>query len=333
LKAKIINVLKVVIPLGIGCYVAWYQFQKLSDEQFDSILASFRSANYLWVGLSIVLGYLSHWSRAYRWKYLLQPMGINTRFINNLFSVFIGYVANIILPRLGEVWRCVMVARYERVPFEKLFGSVVAERIADVTVVSGIMALTVALQFALLRDKLEALFGDRLAPDALLGTVVKLAVLGFVVLLVGFVVWRMLMRSTHPIFVKLRSIVVGLTEGVTSILRMKQKWSFVAHTLFIWAMYLGMFYLPFLALPETSNVPLGGVLAAFVMGSFSIALVQGGIGVYPIAVSQTLGLYGVPYESGLALGWIIWTAQTGMVVLFGVGSLILMPLVNTKAED
>lgn len=321
-----------VIPLGIGCYVAWYQFQKLSDEQFDSILTSFRSANYLWVGLSIGLGYLSHWSRAYRWKYLLQPMGITTRFINNLFSVFIGYVANIILPRLGEVWRCVMVARYERVPFEKLFGSVVAERIADVTVVSGIMALTVVLQFALLRDKLEALFGDRLAPDALLGTVVKLAMLAIIFLLVSFVVWRMLMRSTHPIFVKLRSIVVGLTEGVTSILRMQQKWRFVAHTLFIWAMYLGMFYLPFLALPETSNVPLGGVLAAFVMGSFSIALVQGGIGVYPIAVAQTLGLYGVPYESGLALGWIIWTAQTAMVVLFGVGSLILMPLVNAKAE-
>lgn len=319
--------------MGIGVYVGWYQFSKLDSQQLESIMSSFRSANYWWVLFSLVLGFLSHWSRAYRWRYLLQPLGISTRFINSLFSVFSGYVANIILPRFGEVWRCVLVARYEKVSFEKLFGSVVAERIADVIVVSGVMALTVALQFALLGDKIDELVGDKFTSDSIAGMAVKLGFVAIIGLVVAFYGWRLMKRSAHPLFVKIRGVISGLAEGVTSILRMERKWSFVIHTLFIWVMYLAMFYLPFLALPETANVPLGGVLAAFVMGSLSIALVQGGIGVYPIAVAQTLGLYGVPYESGLALGWIVWSAQTGMIVFFGVGSLVLMPLVNAKSGD
>lgn len=333
MKAKFTDVLKVIIPLGIGVYVGWYQFSKLDSQQLESIMSSFRSANYWWVLFSLVLGILSHWSRAYRWRYLLQPLGISTRFINSLFSVFSGYVANIILPRFGEVWRCVLVARYEKVSFEKLFGSVVAERIADVIVVSGVMALTVALQFALLGDKIDELVGDKFTADSIAGMVVKLGFVAIIGLVVAFYGWRLMKRSGHPLFVKIRGVISGLAEGVTSILRMERKWSFVVHTLFIWVMYLAMFYLPFLALPETASVPLGGVLAAFVMGSLSIALVQGGIGVYPIAVAQTLGLYGVPYESGLALGWIVWSAQTGMIVFFGVGSLVLMPLVNAKTGD
>lgn len=330
MKGRVADILKVVIPLGIGVYVAWYQFDKLNDEQLAAIMSSFRSADYVWVGLSIVLGILSHWSRAYRWRYLLAPMNITVRFVNSFLAVLIGYVANIILPRFGEVWRCVLVSRFEKQPFEKLFGSVVAERIADVIVVSGVMAVTVALQLALLGDRLKELMGDRLDPEALPALVLKLATVAVLGLLAALVFWRLLKRSTFPLFVKLRGLIAGLSEGVTSILRMERKWSFVAHTLFIWSMYLGMFWLPFLSLPETAHVPLGGMLASFVMGSLSIALVQGGIGVYPIAVAETLRLYDVPYESGLALGWIIWSAQTGMIVIFGIGSMVVMPLINRK---
>ena len=111
---------------------------------------------------------------------------------------------------------------------------------------------------------------------------------------------------------------------------MKKKWAFLAHTLFIWAMYLAMYYVPFFALEETSVASLPSVLASFVMASFSIVLVQGGIGVYPVAVAQTLTLYGIGYESGFAMGWIIWVAQTAMVVIFGVLSLVLMPVLNTR---
>lgn len=333
LKTRAADILKVIIPLGIGGFVAWYQFDKLTDEQVDSILASFRNAQYLWVALSIVLGAASHWSRAYRWKYLLQPMGIGIRFVNAFLSVLIGYVANIILPRFGEIWRCVLVARYEKVSFERLFGTVVAERIADVVVVSCVMAVTVTLQFPLLKGKLDELMGDNISEEHLTGMAGEAILLALTAALFIYTMWRMLKKSSFHLFVKLRQIVAGLMEGVTSILRMDQKVSFIAHTLFIWTMYLGMFYLPFLSLPETSDVPLGGVLAAFVMGSLSIALVQGGIGVYPLAVAETLRLYDVPFESGLALGWIIWSAQTGMLVFFGIASMVVLPLINSSTTS
>jgi hypothetical protein len=111
---------------------------------------------------------------------------------------------------------------------------------------------------------------------------------------------------------------------------MEKKWAFLAHTAFIWVLYLAMFYVPFLALPETSGASISAVLASFVMASFSIVLVQGGIGVYPVAVAQTLMLYGIDYEGGFAMGWIIWVAQTIMIVTFGVASLVLMPLLNER---
>lgn len=320
-----------VIPLLIGVYVIWYQFTKLSEDQISQIKTSFASANYFWVILSVLFGILSHLSRAYRWNFALEPLGYKNRFINNLFGVMIGYVANIILPRFGEVWRCVMVSRYEKAPFEKLFGTVVAERVADMLVLLVIVATVFILQLARLKNAMGELLAEFLEKNSMSELVLKLGLLGVVALVAFLIGWRVLMRSQNKIASKLRGLIRGLIEGVTSILKMKKKWAFLAHTIFIWAMYLAMYYMPFLALPETSSAPISAVLASFVMASFSIVLVQGGIGVYPIAVAQTLVLYGIGYEAGFAMGWIIWVAQTAMVIMFGVVSMILMPIINERS--
>lgn len=331
MKGKLISVLKVIIPLGIGVFVVWYQFKQLTSEQLSQIKESFASANYFWVVLSVFFGFLSHVSRAWRWNYALEPLGYKNKFINNFFGVMIGYVTNIVLPRFGEVWRCVMVARYEKAPFEKLFGTVVAERVADLIVLLIIVATVLVLQIARLKDRLNELLTDFLSKNSVELLVIKgglAVIIGFAVTFIG---WRLLKKSNHPVIAKIRELIAGLIDGVLSVLKMKRKWAFLAHTAFIWIMYLAMFYVPFLALPETSTAEIGAVLASFVMASFSIVLVQGGIGVYPVAVAQTLVLYSIPYEAGFAMGWIIWVAQTVMIVSYGVGSLILMPLVNPSS--
>lgn len=330
MKEKLISILKVIIPLGIGIYVVWYQFNQLSDQQLAHIKQSFAKADYFWVGISVSFGVLSHVSRAYRWKYTLQPLGYKTRFINNFFGVMIGYVANIILPRLGEVWRCIMVSRYEKASFEKLFGTVVAERVVDTLILLLIIASVTVLQLARLKDTLSGLIDDFLATNTIGELVAKLAIVVLVVGLGALIGWRVITRSQNKFVSKIRGLIMGLIEGFLSIAKMKNKWAFLAHSCFIWIMYIAMFYVPFLALPETSSAPMSAVLASFVMASFSIVLVQGGIGVYPIAVAQTLTLYGIQYEAGFAMGWIIWVAQTIMIVGFGVVSLILMPIVNAK---
>lgn len=245
----------------------------------------------------------------------------------------IGYVANIILPRLGEVWRCVMLTRYEKVTFEKTFGTVVAERVADMVILAFIVFTVVIMQLAMLKESLEQLLAGSLEAQSIGQLAFKGALILIVIALAGFALWRFIRHSTNAVFVKIRGLLTGLLDGILSIVRMDKKWAFLAHTAFIWALYVGMFYVPFLALPETSAAPMGAVLASFVMASFSIVLVQGGIGVYPIAVAQTLALYGVFYEAGFAMGWIIWVAQTMMIVGFGVASLVLMPLTNKSLKS
>ena len=321
------------MPLGIGVYVIWYQFNQLSDDQLNQIKDSFSNANYFWVFLSVAFGLLSHVSRAYRWKYTLEPLGYKTRFLNNFFGVMIGYVANIILPRFGEVWRCVMVGRYEKLPFQKLFGTVVAERVADMLVLLLIVGTVIVMQLSNLKEAISGLLEGFLSKNSLTELAIKGSVAGFLIIVGALIGWRILTRSQNPVVVKLRGIVQGLIDGVLSILRMKRKWAFIGHTTFIWIMYLAMYYVPFLALVETSSAPLSAVLASFVMASFSIVLVQGGIGVYPVAVAQTLVLYGLNYEAGFAMGWIIWVAQTAMIIIFGVASLILMPLYNVGSTE
>jgi uncharacterized membrane protein YbhN (UPF0104 family) len=335
LKEKLISVLKVVVPLAIGIYVIWYQFNQLSDQQLSQIKDSFASANYFWVVLSVFFGISSHVSRAWRWNYPLEPLGYRNRFVNNFFGVMIGYVTNIVLPRFGEVWRCVTVARYEKASFEKLFGTVVAERVADLIVLLMIVTGVVIMQITRLKDSLNELLGTFLENNSLEQLLLKAGILAAVGIVGAAIGWRLLKKSKNAVFVKIRGLITGLVDGVLSIVRMKRKWAFLGHTAFIWLMYLAMYYAPFLALPETSTAGVGAVLASFVMASFSIVLVQGGIGIYPIAVATTLALpgYDIPYEAGFAMGWIIWVAQTIMIVVFGILSLVLMPLLNEEPSE
>jgi uncharacterized protein (TIRG00374 family) len=333
LKGHLLNILKVILPLGIGVFVIWYQFNQLGAEQVEQIGISFSNANYLWVVVSVFFGLLSHVSRAYRWKFTLEPLGYKTSFSNNFFSVMIGYVANIILPRLGEVWRCIMLSRYEKLSFEKVFGTVVAERVADMLVLLLIISVVVLMELSRLQSAISELVNDYLTQHSLSDLIIKIGIVGVVLLIGAVVAWRFVTQSDHAVMGKVRGLLKGLFDGVLSIVHMKRKWAFLGHTVFIWIMYLCMFYLPFFALTETSDASISAVLASFVMASFSIVLVQGGIGVYPVAVAQTLVIYGIGYEAGLAMGWIIWVAQTVMIVLFGVASLILMPVLHkTKPE-
>ncbi|MFC2175733.1 lysylphosphatidylglycerol synthase transmembrane domain-containing protein [Bacteroidota bacterium] len=331
MKNQLISILKVLIPLGIGVYVIWYQYNQLTPHQLTEIRNSFIQADYFWVILSVIFGILSHLSRAYRWKYAMEPLGYKTRFINNFFGVMIGYVANIVLPRFGEVWRCVMVSRYEKnTSFEKLFGTVVAERVTDLVILMIIVVSVVIMQLARLKESIMDLVDTFTQANSVTEILFKLAIAGVVSFGGGFIFWRLIQRSNNILFVKIRNLLRGLADGLTSILKMEHKLAFLLHTAFIWIMYLAMFYVAFFALPGTSETPISGVMASFVMASFSIVLVQGGIGVYPVAVAQTLLLYGVSYESGFAMGWILWVAQTLMIVSLGVFSLILMPLLNSS---
>ena len=326
---SILSFLKVALPLAFGAFLIWYVFKDLTQQEKEELYASFASANYFWIFLSISFGILSHMSRAIRWKYTIQPLGKTPGFWSSFFTVMIGYVANLALPRLGEVTRPGLLGKYEGLPFNKLFGTIVAERVADLVILGSIMAGIVFVEFDMLK---ELLFGYLEQGSGNISIEKILIIAGAAVIGLAALFFLMLSKSDNPIFRKIRELVRGIFEGLISIVKMENKGYFLMHTAFIWIMYIGMFWVCFFCLEETSSVPLAGVVASFVMGSLAIVFVQGGLGVFPLAIMNTLLLYGVSKSGALALGWILWTSQTLMVIVLGVASIPLLRFVNRNKK-
>jgi uncharacterized protein (TIRG00374 family) len=295
--------------------LVWYSLSKIS---MDVLIGYFKEANYSWIFLGLFFGILSHLSRAYRWKFMLEPLGFKPKFTNNVLAVLVGYLVNLALPRAGEVSRALVLTNYENVPFEKGFGTIVAERIADLIMMLCIVLITLFVQF----DFIYNLITKNFNPTKI---IIVLAILS-----IGFYVFSSFVKKAKSgILLKIKTFVSGLIEGVTSIFKMKNKWAFIFHTVFIWAMYVAMFWATIPAI-DGLNVPLGGILIGFIAGGFSIAATNGGIGLYPIAVAGALALFDIPTEPATAFGWIMWTAQTAMIIVFGGLAFVLLPIYNKK---
>jgi uncharacterized protein (TIRG00374 family) len=322
LKKKLINILKFGIPLALGVFLIWLSFSKLTDEDIKSIKYSFKNADYFWIWISIFIAILSHVSRAYRWRYTLEPLGYYPKFLNSFMAVMIGYLVNLGVPRMGEVSRAAALTKYENVPFNKGFGTIIAERVADMIFLLALIFIVVIIQLPILGNYLETTFENFNPKNMAIGLSV-LAIIGLLFL-------RFLQRSQIPFFIRIREFVQGIFEGIKAILNMEQSGKFIAHTFFIWFLYVLMFFVGMKAIPELNNVPFGGVISAFVIGGISIAVTNGGIGAYPYGIMQILLLYGVQAVYGLAFGWIIWTAQTIMVIVIGGLSFIFMPIYNKE---
>tara|TARA_B110000977_G_scaffold36425_1_gene48881 strand:+ start:550 stop:1500 length:951 start_codon:yes stop_codon:yes gene_type:complete len=313
LSLKTKKSLKIIIPLLFGGGLIWYLFTIIPPK---TLLEYFKNANYWWISLGLFFGILSHLSRAYRWKFMLEPMGYTPRFINSALAVLIGYFVNLAIPRAGEVSRASVMANYENIPFEKGFGTIVAERIADLIMMFLIIGVTLLIQF----DFILQLVKEKLDP-------VKIIIGLAVCLIGGFFFYKYVRKSTKGIGLKIKKFIKSLVEGVTSIFRMKNKWPFIFHTVFIWAMYVLMFWATIPAI-DGLQVPFGGILVGFIAGGFSIAATNGGIGLYPLAVAGAFTLFGVPEEPSTAFGSVMWAAQTAMVILFGGLSFLLLPICN-----
>ena len=148
-----------------------------------------------------------------------------------------------------------------------------------------------------------------------------------------YIVFQRLKKAEHPLAKKITSLVDGLSEGFFTIVHMEKKWAYLFHTFFIWAMYIAMFYMIKYSLPETQTLGFEALLIGFIVGAVTISATNGGIGIYPFSVSLVLISYGISKESSLAFGWIMWTAQTVMVIIFGSLSFFLLPLVNQKKSS
>lgn len=319
-KATRTKLLKTLLPLGIGVLFIYLSLSNTTAEDRATIYASIKNAHYGYIFISLIMGLLSHVSRAYRWNFMLHPLGYRPRLINNVLAIFITYIANLGVPRSGELFRATVMQTYEQIPFEKSFGTIIAERAVDLLM----LLLTIGLAFSLESDILYGLLEDKAIDPWKLA-----ASLCFGAALFYFFFQR-IKNADHPLAKKITSLFNGLSEGFLTIVRMEKKWAYLFHSVFIWVMYVAMFYMIKFSLPETQALGFEPLLIGFIVGAFAISATNGGIGIYPFSVSLVLISYGISKESSLAFGWIMWTAQTVMVIFFGSLSFLLLPLVNRK---
>lgn len=299
--------------------MVWYSLSKVS---FDELLVYFKKADYKWIFIGVFFGLLSHLSRAYRWRFMLEPLGYKIKLGNSIMAVFSAYLINFTIPRAGEVARASILSNYEQVPFEKGFGTIVSERIADVIVMLAIIAITLFLQFEFIYNFFISRFN-----------LSKIMIGGLVLLVMAILILVFIKRSNSLIALKVKAFLNGLIEGILSIFKMKKKWLFIFHTLFIWVMYVLMFYVTSFAVEELDSISMGAILIGFISASFSIAATNGGIGSYPLAIYAAFSIFGIAKEPSLAFGWIIWSSQTLLIIIIGGLSLIYLPIYNRQKNS
>lgn len=324
--------LKAILPLGVGVYLFWHFFSSMTIQAKKIFYQTLGEVDYGWIILSLILALASYISRAYRWKFALEPLGYNTKNLNRFHAVMIGYLVNLTLPRAGEASRALVLYRADGVPFAKGFGTIISERIVDMFFLVIITCSALFLGFDDF-EKIKLIIQANFISDES-GSTNYLLYMLIAAMSIGL--GLMLIRKVR---IKVGLIIQDLFSSTVSIVKTKNPRAYILHSLFIWVCFLVMFILPFYALESTKDLPISCMLLAFVAGSIGISLTNGGIGSFPLLVGIVVGYYlsGLPDERaiaiGNALGMLIWVSQTVLLVLIGLISWILVPKTPPSDEQ
>lgn len=330
MKKTIINILKIIVPLLLGLYIFWYFWSSFDQEQKDNFIQVFQEADYFWVFAALVIGFISHLSRAMRWKYALKPLGHQPSTFNSYNAIMVGYIANIVVPRMGEASRAGVLKATDNVPFDKGFGSIVAERVIDVICLGIITGTALIFNFDKVHELYLILKEPKQSAEAD-GGISMLMILG-VVAIVGLIGFFVLLKVKPQLKDKIKKFLMGLKDGFLSILKMKDRVPYIMHTLVIWVCYVGMFWVVFFATDFTKELPASAIMIGFVAGTIGFIITQGGIGTYPIMVGSVVTFYRTPellLTSGasgqdVGFGMLVWASQTILIVVLGLTSLALV---------
>jgi hypothetical protein len=335
LKKQLGNILKFIISLGIGVGLVFWSLKGITAEQKQMIFDSFKRANYFWLFLLMFFGLASNFFRAQRWRLLLKPLGYSPNYWNTFSAVMIMFFANLAFPRLGEVLRCSILAKYEKVPVEKSIGTMVLERVIDLVCILILGGLILLLEYQRYFQFFKDLFfGKKENVTSTEPQTFKYIMIALV--LVAIVAGSIFIVKKHG-FDKLIAIIkekfFGLWQGIISIKHLDKKWEFLFHTFAIWICYILMPYFGFKCLEETATLGWTAAMAAVFFGGFAMVATQGGIGAFQIVIEKILATYGIASIIGLSYGWISWSVQTISVIIAGILSLIFLAIYNRDAKE
>lgn len=306
--------IRIIIFFALGVGFIWWFISKLSSSELEQLFLSFTNANYFWFAVAVLINILSHYIRAIRWRQLLSPLGYKPKLTPVFLSVMCGYLANLAVPRLGEVARCGLLRTNQKIPFEKAAGTVIIERAVDTILFALILFFAFVFQFDLFKDYIYDNFRDKINFDSL-----KTFAIYFIIGFSLFVFLILLLRkkiSHTKIFIKIKDIILGLLQGMKSILKLENPLLFIFNSLLIWALWILGTYIIFLCLPETMLLSFKIAIIITVFGAIGPIITPGGIGIFPAIIAESLAIYGILKPIGYASGWLMWiVSQIGSLAL------------------
>ena len=331
MKKKLFTIFQYIVFLGLGIFLAWWSLKDLNREEKDQIRIALSHARYWLIIPVFAILFLSHLVRAVRWKLLINSLGYQPRTDNAFFAVMIGYLTNLAIPRLGEILKCTLLARYEKIPAEKLVGTIILERIIDAISLLIIFAITLAIQPGIYTDLINAFFHSPRDPQTkkIPGFLIAGIFIGIVVIVVFL--WMLIKKKTvNDVIALFRRIGKSVWQGVSAVQHLKKRGLFLFYTLVLWTCYFFSTYVGFFALQETQQYGMKETFAILSAGSVGIIITPGGIGAYALLIKKTMELYGLEEGIALAFGWILWLVQTFSVLLGGIFSFVAIPYFNKR---
>lgn len=318
--------------LGLGIFLVWWSVKDLTADDKSQIKDSLKTAKY-WLLIPVFgILFLSHYIRAVRWKLLMEPLGYKPSTTNTVFAVFIGYLANQAVPRLGEVLKCTVLARYEKIPADKLIGTIILERVIDAITLLMVFIITLAIQPDIYSQLVDTIFNSKKDGDThkTISSSLVLMLLGGLII-IAIVIWMIKNKKNfNDLGLLFKKIGRSIWQGLSAIQHLKKRWLFIFLTLSMWALYLTGGYIGFMALKETEQYGITEAFTVLSAGSIGMIITPGGIGAYALLIQKTMQIYGLQKGIALAFGWILWLAQTAVILIGGLISFVSIPYYNKK---
>lgn len=331
MNKRLRTILQYSFFLGLGIFLVWWSVKDLTSDDKLQIKLALQTARY-WLIIPVFgILFLSHLIRALRWKLLMEPLGYNPSTTNTVFAVFIGYLANQAVPRLGEVLKCTVLARYEKVPADKLIGTIILERVIDAITLLLVFGITLAIQPDIYSQLIDTIFNSKQEQGAksISSSLVTGIIIGLILL--ALAIWMIRNKKGFgDLLLLFKKIWNSIWQGVSAIRHLKKRWLFLFYTVSMWTLYLVGGYMGFMALQETDHFGIKEAFTVLSAGSIGMIATPGGIGTYAYLLQKTMQVYGLNSGIALAFGWILWLAQTVVILIGGLISFVAIPWYNKK---
>lgn len=319
------NLIKVVLPLGLGIAIIYYLISKIDPSQLWEIL---KDANWGILLFSLLFGLLGNTIRGYRWALFITPLGYSPKISNLNYAIYGGYAVNFALPRAGEIWRCGVIAKEDNIPFSKLFGTMILDRIFDTITVAiiSLVAFLFNMQFFLTQlEQNQTTFNtiSGIFKSPLLYLAIGAAII------TTYIVFRFFKENV--IVRKIKGFLSSIASDLKAIWKMNTKGRVFLYTIGIWGSYFCYFYITFFAFDFTADLGITAGLIAFALSSISMGVPSnGGLGPWQIAVIASLSLYGVDKLHATAFATGVFAVQSIWVIICGLFGIAMLALKKQK---